>query len=196
MSRANDVTMKTSKQSKQTLYAAFLRGINVGGHKPIKMEDLKRAFEALGFGNVRTILASGNVVFEPSQAGSEALVETIEGKLKDVFGYDIGVLVRPMKDLQQLEATNPFKGIKVTPQTRLYVTFLSEKPRSSLKIPYQSPDRNFKIIRVTENAVLSVLTVSPESRTTDLMTVLEKEFGRKVTTRNWNTITKLLETSA
>jgi uncharacterized protein (DUF1697 family) len=100
-----------------------------------------------------------------------------------------------MKELQQLEATNPFKGIKVTPQTRLYVTFLSENPRGSRTIPYESSDRNFKIIRVTGREICSALTLSPDSRTTELMGVLEREFGPKITTRNWNTITRILETS-
>lgn len=187
--------MKNSSAGRSTLCVAFLRGINVGGHKSIKMEDLKRAFESLGFGNVATILASGNVMFEASRASSTGLVERIEEKLKDTFGHNIGVLVRTMKELQQLEATNPFKGIKVTPQTRLYVTFLSENPRGSRPIPYESSDRNFKIRRVTGREICSALTLSPDSRTTELMGVLEREFGPKITTRNWNTITRILETS-
>ncbi|HYQ86023.1 MAG TPA: DUF1697 domain-containing protein, partial [Bacteroidota bacterium] len=48
-------------------YAAFLRGINVGGHKPVRMSDLEKAFGQLGFRNVKTVLASGNVLFEAPQ---------------------------------------------------------------------------------------------------------------------------------
>jgi len=176
-------------------YAAFLRGINVGGHKAVKMEELKKAFETLGFKNVKTLLASGNVLFAAPAASESALAKKIERKLETVFGYEIGVLIRKIEGLQRLAEADPFAGIKITPQTRLYVTFLAEKPRSGLKIPYESPDQNFKIIRATGSEVCSVLTLSPNSRTVDLMSILEKEFGRKVTTRNWNTLEKILKAS-
>ncbi len=172
-------------------FVAFLRGINVGGNKIVKMEDLRKAFESMGFGNVKTLLASGNVIFEAPQAPASAIAKRIEEKLEKTFGFSIGVIVRTKEDLRRLSDAQPFKGIKVTPETRLYVTFLSEKPKSGLKIPYKSPDGNFTILRATDTEVCSVLTISPDSRTVDLMGILEKEFGKKVTTRNWNTVTKL-----
>lgn len=176
-------------------YAAFLRGINVGGHKTVKMEELKKAFETLGFEKVKTLLASGNVLFAAPSASESALVKKIESKLESTFGHEIGVLIRKIEELQRLAEAKPFARIKVTPQTRLYVTFIAGKTKSSLKIPYASPDKNFRIIRVTESEVCSVLTVTPNSRSVDLMSILEKEFGRKVTTRNWNTIEKILKAS-
>ena len=176
-------------------YAAFLRGINVGGHKKIKMEDLRTVFDDTGFENVRTLLASGNVIFSAPAAGESALAKRVEEMLKTAFGYEIGVIIRKITGLQRLAEVKPFAGIKVTPQTRLYVTFLPEKSKSSLKIPYTSPDKSFKIIRATGGEVCSVLTLSPGSRTVDLMSILEKEFGRKITTRNWNTVEKILKAS-
>ncbi len=176
-------------------YVAFLRGINVGGHKTVKMEELKRAFESLGFEQVETLLASGNVLFDSPAASESALVKKIEKTLATAFGFEIGVCVRRIEELQRLAETSPFAGVKVTPQTRLYVTFLAEKPKSGLKIPYESPDKNFKIIRATESELCSVLTLSPNSRTVDLMSILEKKFGGRVTTRNWNTINKVLKAS-
>lgn len=176
-------------------YVAFLRGINVGGHKAVKMEDLKKVFASLGFKNVKTLLASGNVLFEASQGSADVLSKKIEEELKKSFGHEIGVLIRKIGELQSLAEVNPFKGVKLTPQTRLYVTFLSEKPRSNLKIPYESPEKDFKIISVSSGEVCSALTLSPTRRTTDLMGILEKEFGKKVTTRNWNTIIRLLKTN-
>ena len=173
--------------------AAFLRGINVGGHNPVPMKELKTAFESLRFKNVQTLLASGNVLFEAPSAAQAALERTIEEKLKSTFGQEIRVLVRSKEELQRLNDSQPFKKIDVTPQTRLYVTFLSEKPETHLKIPYTSPDRNFRILRATEREVCSVATLSPNTRTVELMSILEKEYGRQVTTRNWNTIVRLLK---
>jgi uncharacterized protein (DUF1697 family) len=68
-----------------TQYAAFLRGINVGGRKPVKMEDLRKAFAALGFQNVKTMLASGNVLFDTVVPRADALVKSIEEILRGGF---------------------------------------------------------------------------------------------------------------
>ena len=110
-----------------TKYVALLRGINVGGHKPIKMEELKKTFELLGFQNVKTLLASGNVIFEISNASTDGLVKKIEGGLKKTFGHTVGILIRTIDEIKNLVDANPFKNTVVNSQTRLYVTFLSEK---------------------------------------------------------------------
>ncbi|TAK27065.1 MAG: DUF1697 domain-containing protein [Chloroflexota bacterium] len=174
-------------------FVAFLRGINVGGHKPIKMEDLRKAFETMGFQNVRTLLASGNVVFDAHGADAGALVERIKDELVRIFGHAIGVIVRTREEIRDLVDSDPFEGVVVTPSTRLYVTFLSEEPEGSSKAPYESPAGGFKIVRISAGEVCSVLTLSPGRGTTELMRVLEKEFGSKVTTRNWNTVTRILK---
>jgi uncharacterized protein (DUF1697 family) len=176
-------------------YVAFLRGINVGGHKTIKMDELKEAFEANGFKNVKTFLASGNVLFDAPKAGVTTLAKKISNMLDTTFGKEINVIIRTINELQKLADQKPFNGIKVTPQKRLYVTFLAEKPNNSLEIPYESFDGNFKIIAASKNEVFSILTLSSNSKTVDLMNVLEKEFGQKITTRNWNSIKRILETS-
>ena len=171
-------------------YVAFLRGINVGGNKIIKMADLAKAFASLGFTNVKTLLASGNVVFDAANAKA-ATAPVIEAKLEKALGKKVGVLLRTGQEIQAMVAAPPFKGITVTPATRLYVTFLSEKPKSTLKIPYESPEKDFRILRLSADAVFSVLTLSPKRGTTDAMNILEKEFGKAITTRNWNTIVKI-----
>ena len=173
-------------------YVAFMRGINVGGHKIIKMDALRMAFDELGNSNVKTLLASGNVIFETINHNTPDLVKSIEEKLEKTFGSTISVMVRTIVEIQSLIDSDPFKTIKITPQTRLYITFRpSDGPESSLKIPYVSPDKNFHILRVTQHEVCSVLTITPGRNTTDLMKILEKEFGNKVTTRSWNTIQKI-----
>ncbi len=169
----------------------MLRGINVGSHKQVKMEVLRKVFESLGFSHVKTFLNSGNVVFETERSDPGVLKTKIEEVLKKEFGFEISVLVRSMDEIRKLVESAPFKEVVVTPQTRLYVTFLSDKPKSKLKIPYESPERDFKILRISENEVCSVIAVSSNRNTTDLMSMIEKEFGKAVTTRNWNTVTKL-----
>ena len=73
------------------------------------------------------------------------------------------------------------------------MTFLGDKPTSKLKIPYASPEKDFQILRVTAGEVCSFLVISAEKKSVDLMKIIEKEFGKNVTTRNWNTVLKLLK---
>jgi uncharacterized protein (DUF1697 family) len=174
-------------------YVALLRGINVGGHKPVKMEELKKAFESLGFQNVKTLLASGNVLFETSKMGTDILVKQIEEKLEQELGHEVGVLLRTMEEIQNLADANPFKNIEVIQKTRLYVTFLPERQEREVKITHESTGNDFEIVRISASEVCSVLILSPGRGTTDLMSFLEKEFGRKITTWNWNTIARILK---
>lgn len=172
-------------------HAAFLRGINLGRRR-VKMDDLQRAFESLGFADVKTYVASGNVVFSTRVQSGTALRTKIEQKLRTQFGFDVAVTIRTMKQLQALAQEKPFRRVRVTPKTRLYVTFLAQKPQAALKTPYKSPDKDFTIISVSDREICSAVTLSPGTGTTDLMTFLEKQFGGGITTRSWTTILKLL----
>lgn len=174
------------------MYAAFLRGINVGG-KTVKMAMLKAALEELGFTEVKTLLASGNVVFNAPKSSTAALTKKIEVQLENTFGFKIEVILRGITEFEEMVAVNPFKKIKVTPHTRLYVTLYAQPVKSGLKIPYISPGKEFRILSVTEKEVFSVLQLSDKVRTVDAMAIIEKEFGKKgATTRNWNTIQKIV----
>ncbi|HWV98904.1 MAG TPA: DUF1697 domain-containing protein [Candidatus Acidoferrum sp.] len=181
---------------KSLAYVAFLRGINVGGNKLISMEDLKKAFASLGFANIRTVLASGNVVFETADTDPAVLTAGIEQKLQSRFGLEIAVRVRTAEQIQALVASKPFKKTQVTPQTRLHVTFLALNLVQGLKVSQRLKGTDFEIVRVSAGEVCSTVEVSAKRGTTDLMKVLEKQFGKKITTRTWNTVEqigKLLE---
>jgi uncharacterized protein (DUF1697 family) len=143
---------------------------------------------------VKTILNSGNVVFGSPEKDSATLKKHITEMIADTFGFSIVVVIRTGQDIQDLVAQNPFQGISVTPETRLYVTFLTAKPKGTLSIPYESPDKNFRILQVGNDIVTSVLVLTPARRTTDAMKIIEQEFGKDVTTRNWNTIRKIAMT--
>ncbi len=175
-----------------TTYIALLRGINIGRHKRIKMADLRQAFTSWGYSNIRTLLATGNVLFEAPDTAVQALQQNISVKLAETFGFDVPVIIRTRGEIQSLANANPFRGVEVTANTRLYITFLSEKPNISLPIPYESPDKNYQIIAVSDQEVCSVLTLNDKMKTTDAMNILQKEFGKNITTRNWNTVLKLL----
>jgi uncharacterized protein (DUF1697 family) len=174
-------------------YVAFLRGVNIGGHAAIRMIDLKAAFERMGFDGVKTVLASGNVVFATPQADEKELRAEIESGLRKVFKRDIYVLLRNRNDLIKLRSSEPFKGIGALPEVQLYVTFLSEGAKTpTVKIPYATLRNELRIIGATATEVFSVVHLGKGMGTPELMAILEKEFGSGLTTRNWNTVLKLL----
>lgn len=167
-------------------FVALLRGINVGGHKKVPMAELRTAFEKWGFTNVKTLLASGNVVFE----GSQSDTKKIESNLEQHFGFEISTIIIPFEDVEKIVNSDPFKGIEVTKNIHLYITFLKDKPTSKLEIPYTSDDKSFTILKKTDHAVLSILDIDKRG-TVDAMKILEQEFGKNITTRNYNTVVKI-----
>lgn len=175
---------------KNAKYVLLLRGINVGGHKKVPMADLKKTLADLGFENTQTLLNSGNVVFETKQPNEKELVEKISGQLKKTFGFEIPTLVRDFEEIKTLIDLDPFRKVNVDKNTRLYVSFLPEKIESNLKLPYVSEKKDFRILLKTDREIFSVLQLE-SFKSVDAMAFLEKEYGKNMTTRNWNTIKKI-----
>lgn len=169
-------------------YAALLRGINLGG-RTIKMDALRYVLETCGFQNVRTVLASGNVVFDSQSNAPEKLRGEIKAAIKGTFGFDVHVILRSSKEIQALIDSEPFKNANVRPGTRLFITFLSEPPAPRLKAPHRLLLSKTGVLAVTKGHIVSVL--AAKDSTPDHMDVLSKKFGAHITTRNWNTIQKI-----
>jgi uncharacterized protein (DUF1697 family) len=109
-------------------YAAFLRAINVGGHT-VKMADLRASIHALGFDNVETFIASGNVIFDSPETNEGKLESTIERALEADFGYPVETFVRSMADLAGIEARDPFARERAANDGRsVYIAFLDRPP--------------------------------------------------------------------
>lgn len=167
-------------------YIAFLRGINVGGKHKVPMPELKQILESLDCKEVKTLLNSGNVVFE-SQAKK---LTQLEEKLKEHFGFPIPVLLKKHDEILALIASQPFEKVAIHPNIRLYVTFIKEK-KPSIQIQEKSIEsEGFKIILLEKDLCLSVLDLNFKG-STKAMERLDKTFGKNITTRNWNTILKL-----
>ena len=173
-----------------TQYIAFLRGINVGGHKKVPMAELRKRMEALGFVQVITILNSGNVIFNASEREEGSLEAGIAKKLKQSFGFPIPVLIRKAETVAHLLEANPFQEIEVTKDIRLYISFLKEEPSNLPTLPWANEDGSYRILQVKGRAVCSVLNLSA-TQTTEGMKVLEQLFGKNITTRNWNTLLRI-----
>ena len=105
-------------------YVAFLRAINVGGQHVVRMGDLRRQFERLGFTDVETFIASGNVVFTATSRDGAALERKIERALEKAFGFEVNTFVRTLAELADVAARKPFPESRVKTAGAYCVGFL------------------------------------------------------------------------
>ena len=168
-------------------YVAMLRGVNVGGKNKIKMPDLQALFVALGHQDVVTYIQSGNVVFK----GPAAQASAIEKRIKRDLGLDIAVVLRTKAELAKVIAANPFVRAGAD-LAKLHVTFLAEKADADLVYRLErhcSPTEEFDV-RGRE-VYLHCPDGLGRTKLTNAFQVRRPEIT--ATTRNWNTVNKLLE---
>jgi uncharacterized protein (DUF1697 family) len=165
-------------------YVALLRGVNVGGRK-LPMSDLRASFDSLGHTDVRTYIQSGNVVFR-APAGSKAPVrKAIEGAITRDSGLDVTVLLRTRAELASVVKRNPFGD-------DAYVTFLDDKPDRT-RVAAIDPKPFVPDEFVVDSREVFVRCPNGYGRTKINNTFFERKLATKATTRNWNTVTLLLE---
>ncbi|MEJ8755541.1 DUF1697 domain-containing protein [Pontibacter sp. H259] len=173
-------------------YVAFLRGINVGGNHKVPMAMLKQEMIALRFENVDTLLNSGNVIFDAASGTEESLEETIASKLRERFGFAVPVLVRKADTILALIQSKPFESIEVTKDIRLYVSLLKTNTTPDIALPWTSADGSYTILEVKDKCICSVLDLAV-AQTPKAMDALEVLYGKNLTTRNWNTIVRVVD---
>jgi len=112
-------------------HVAFLRGMNLGGHR-IKNEELRRQFEVLGFAGVSCFRASGNVIFESEEGDEDVLTRRIESGLGETLGYEVPVFLRSAAELRKIAAREPFDAALVAASKgKLQVAFLATAPKGA-----------------------------------------------------------------
>jgi uncharacterized protein (DUF1697 family) len=167
-------------------YVAFLRGINVGGHKTISMQALSELLASIGFKNITTILNSGNVVFEFKEKSPADIAKIIEKAIAIEFGFDVAIQIRKLQEIKKIVESNPFKKYMPSKDTHWYVTVLNDFKG---KLPVATSEA-CKIVSI-ENDMLFTVMDRTKGQSTDLMAFIDKTFGKNVTTRNWNTLVKI-----
>jgi uncharacterized protein (DUF1697 family) len=136
----------------------------------MKGEKLREVFENLGFKNVRTVIASGNVVFDSPLKNMTMLEEKIERELPKRLKFISTTIIRSQKEIRALVKKNPFKGVEDKKPNYLVVTF-------------------FKDRRTELCTVINLV----EGKTPDFMAKLERAHGKAMTTRTWKTVYRILE---
>jgi uncharacterized protein (DUF1697 family) len=170
-------------------YAAFLRGVS-----PLnaKMSQLRKCFEAAGCTNVKTIRGSGNVVFEASSKSQSALERQLEAAMQKDLGRVFATTIRSIDQLATLVASDPYKAFKLAPGSKRVVTLLRAKPKSRMKLPIELDGARILCIKGTE--IFSAYV--PSRKGPVFMSLIEKTFGKDLTTRTWDTIGKVLKAGA
>ncbi len=170
-------------------YIAFLRGINVGGKKIIKMEALAAAFTAAGFRRVKTYIASGNVFFDSSSKNRAALTKKIEKMLTATFGHEIAVALFTLPELQELISIDRFPRIKQTKDVMLCVTLFNQSVPQDL--PRESKADRLKVVSMHDRAAFILARRKPTGWFGYPNNWIEKEFGVTGTTRGWGSLQKI-----
>jgi uncharacterized protein (DUF1697 family) len=173
-------------------YAAMLRGI--GPSNPnMKGDKLASVFTSIGCTDARPFLASGNVTFESDITVPAKLEAMAEEALPRLLGFSRDVFIRSEADLQKVVDANPFGELKHenSGKTYLTVTFFKTPPKDLPPLPYKPEGKPFELLSMTHGALCCVVDLTT-GKTPDLMVYLERQYGKQITTRTWNTVTRLL----
>lgn len=171
-------------------YIALLRGINVGGNKLIRMQELKAMFVELQYANVRTYIQSGNVVFESEAASGEGLAEVISQRIWETFGFEVPVIIRSVEELEAVIAGNPFPLTEPEEFKRLYVSFLADEPSAEALEKVRPYEDGADQVRVIGKEMYTYYEVSV-SESPLFKVQFDKLLGTNLTARNWNTLGKV-----
>lgn len=172
-------------------YIAMLRGINVSGHNIIKMEQLRASFVTLGFGNIKTYVQSGNVVFEARNDSAANLAKKIERKMTRDFGFSVPVVLMTSKRMEETFKRCPFVKRPNIDHSKLHVTFLSDDPPETALEQLQPLGVKPEQLRIVGREIY-LYCPHGYGRTKLSNTAIEKKLSVRATTRNWNTVNTLL----
>ena len=175
-----------------TTYIAFLRAVNVGGHAVVKMEALRDAFTASRCHNVRTYIQSGNVVFE-SSVGEPLILRKLQTQLRSLLGVEPGIFMRTLEEVALLVARNPFREFQGESKIKLYVAFLAEAPRVKPQFPLLLPKEGLEASGMSGREVFVVSRPNASGFYGFPNNFIEKELRLSATSRNWNTVTKIVK---
>jgi len=173
-------------------YVAMLRGINLGPHKRVKMEALRKSFESIGLKNVQTYIQSGNVIFKAGKTSSATLRKKIEEQIISDFAFSSLTILRSREELGKVVQVNPFVEQAGPNHEKLHVIFLSEPPESDvlrqLKGLTKAPDESCCL-----GQEIYLHLPNGFSRSSMMNNPIERKLLGQATTRNWRTVNNIYQ---
>lgn len=173
-----------------TKYAALIRGIGPGDPQKTN-EKLRGVLEGLGFSNVASVISSGNIIFESDEHDAHRLADKIERAWPEQLGFQATTIVRSQAQLQKILDADPFDGAIHTDHSYLLATFFRRAKKPDFTFPFQPPGKPYTVVGYAEGVLFSV-TDNTVIKTSDLMTWLERQFGKDITSRTPLTIQRIL----
>jgi uncharacterized protein (DUF1697 family) len=172
------------------VYVALLRGINVGGHRPVAMGELRDLLVGLGFEGVRSLLQSGNLVFRGPSRSPDRLERTLELEAAKRLGLRTDFFVRTATEWKSVLARNPFPGEAERDPGHLIVMFLKKAPGAKSVRALQAAITGREVVQARGREAYIVYPDGVgRSRLTN--TSIDKALGTSGTGRNWNTVRKV-----
>ena len=170
-------------------YVAFLRAINVGG-RVVRMDTLRREFAALGFSEVETFIASGNVLFSSRAKDVGGLERKIQSRLEAALGFDVETFVRTCEEVGAVASHTPFTPEQSRGAVGLYVGFLASRPPASAcrqLTTIETPNHSFHV----NGREVYWLCRERLSESKMSYAVIERALKARATFRGMNTIVRL-----
>lgn len=164
-------------------YVAFLRGVSP---QNAKMPELKACFESAGFTSVRTVLSSGNVIFDSTETNQAELEATAEKSMVASLGRAFYTIVRSVTELEALLASDPYTEYSLPPDAKRVISFFREAPTSKVNLPLAQDLASVFLVRGRE----AFTAYRPVEKGPIFMALIERAFGKEVTTRTLDTVAK------
>ena len=172
-------------------YIAFLRAINVGGGRSVKMKVLHQCFEALDFSSIKTFIASGNVTFETTSGNAKSLEKKIEKRLREELEYEVEVFIRTDRELAKIANHKSFPQSKISSAAEFNILLLRAKldAKSKTNIMELQTDTNEFHVHGRE---IYWLRSKLQGKSTFSTVPFEKILGKEFTIRSAKTIKKIV----
>jgi uncharacterized protein (DUF1697 family) len=171
-------------------YVALLRGVNVGGRNPVAMAALRTCFERAGFGRVQTYIQSGNVLFSTDAGGRVELARRIDTLLTATLGYQVTVVLRDRRQMEQVVAGAP-AGFGSRPALYRYDVFFLGEPLSAASAVTRVPVREGVDAVFPGKGVLYASRLVSRASQSRIGRIVGLSMYQQITIRNWNTTTVL-----
>jgi uncharacterized protein (DUF1697 family) len=171
-------------------HVAFLRAVNVGGRNLVPMSELCDMFGSLGFTGVRSLLQTGNVIFDTDQKADETIEGMLEAKTAKRFGVTVDYIVRSAQELEKTITSNPLTTEAKKDPAHLLVLFLKGVPQAKNVRDLEAAIKGSERIQAKGKQLYAVY---PDGIGRSKLTnaLIEKKLGVRGTGRNWNTVLKL-----
>jgi uncharacterized protein (DUF1697 family) len=168
------------------------RGVNVGGHRKVKMEDLRLLYKSIGFEDVHTYINSGNVLFRTAGRDLVRLRQRIEDAIEGACGFRFNVILRTPSDLRGVIARNPYAARPGMDGSKLAIHFLSADAGAEARKQVLAIDAYPEELHI-DGRELYIYYTNGMARPKLSLPAVEKTLRTSGTSRNWNTVRKLLE---